>query len=545
MTDLFIRKRLEDLQEEAGGRGAHGASARTLGPVQLTLLGVGAIIGAGIFSLTGTAAAQYAGPGIVYSFVLSGLLCALTGLCYAEMASMIPVAGSAYTYAYATLGEYVAWIIGWDLVLEYAFGAVTVCVSWSGYALSLLQRTLHVHLPDVLLRLSSSPFGSPVLLGDGSRVQGWWNLPATLVALAMAAVLLRGMRASARLNTLVVALKVGIVLVFVALGATVISRANLVADPSASGLASLVPPHEALAAAGHGAGRFGWGLEGVVRGAAVVFFAYIGFDAVSTTAQEARNPKRDLPIGILASLLLCTVLYILVALVLTGVVSYRDLAVADPIAVGIDRIVLLRGWSAAGRFSLTFLVKAGALAGLTSVILVLLMGQSRIFYAMGRDGLLPWFGRLRGRHGTPRTATFVTGGFVALCAGVLPLSLVGELVSIGTLLAFVLVCLGVPILRWRSPGAPRPFKVPLPWVTGPLGALACLYVMAGLPLDTWLRLLVWFLLGQGCYLLYGRRHSLLRRRAAAREPAGQGAGLLPGPRPAPGPAPLVGLPSEP
>jgi len=520
MTQLFIKKDLARLVADAdhgageGGQGGTGLS-RSLGAFSLTLLGIGAIIGAGIFTLTGEAAASYAGPAIVYSFVLGGILCGLAGLCYAEMAAMIPVAGSAYAYSYATMGEFIAWIIGWDLVLEYAFGAVTVANGWSGYLFSLVHKTFGITLPDGLLRLTKGPW-ELVALGDGRVVPGHWNLPASLVSLAVAAVLYRGIRQSARVNSVIVVVKVAIVVLFILLGIGVISGANLDANPSASGLASLVPARTLLVEAGQQVHRYGWLRGGVLTGAGVVFFAFIGFDAVSTTAQEARNPRRDMPISILASLVVCTLLYVLVALTLTGVVSYRQLGVSDPIALGIDRIVELRGWTPLARTGFTFMVKLGALAGLTSVILVLMLGQTRIFFAMAADGLLPWFGKLHRRHRTPHAATLLTGAFVAFCAGLMPISLVGKLVSIGTLLAFMLVCIGVPILRRTNPGAERPFRVPLPWLVGGAGAAACGWVMSSLDLETWLRLALWLVAGLGIYFLYGRRHSRLQAASGAR-----------------------------
>jgi APA family basic amino acid/polyamine antiporter len=514
MFNLFLKK---EAAADGGGDGSPGAAGlkRTLGAFQLTMLGIGAIIGAGIFTLTGEAAASYAGPAVVYSFILGGVLCALAGLCYAEMAAMIPVAGSAYAYSYATMGEFVAWVIGWDLVLEYAFGAVTVANGWSGYLASLVQRTLGLELGDGLVRLTRGPWEA-VRLADGSAVRGLWNLPASLVVVAVCAVLYRGIRESAKINAWIVGVKVAIVALFVLLGIGLVSAANLRANPVAAGLASLVPARTMITEAGHQVARYGWLRGGVLTGAGVVFFAYIGFDAVSTTAQEARNPRRDMPIGILASLLACTLLYVLVALTLTGVVSYKLLGVSDPIAVGIDRIVALRGWAPPARTAFTFMVKLGALAGLTSVILVLILGQTRIFYAMSRDGLLPWFSHLHERHGTPHAATLLTGCFVAVCAGLMPIGLVGKLVSIGTLLAFMLVCLAVPILRRTHPETHRPFKVPLPWLVGLGGAGACLWVMASLDGGTWLRLVLWLVLGLGIYFTYGRRHSRLQRQHGAR-----------------------------
>ena len=515
MRHLFCKKDLRRLAAEAGTAAGEGPGLRrSLGAFNLTMLGIGAIIGAGIFTLTGEAAAGYAGPGIVYSFILGGILCALAGLCYAEMAAMIPVAGSAYAYSYATMGECVAWIIGWDLVLEYAFGAITVANGWSGYLFSLLHGSLGLDLPDALLRLTRGPW-EQVALATGPA-PGLWNLPASLVALVAAAVLFRGIHQSARVNTVIVVTKVIIVVMFIGLGIGVVSLANLHADPSATGLASLVPARTLVAEGGHQVARFGWLRGGVLTGAGVVFFAFIGFDAVSTTAQEAKNPRRDMPVSILASLLVCTLLYVLVAFTLTGVVPYRSLGVSDPIALGIDRIVALRHWTPLAQRGFTFLVKLGALAGLSSVILVLMLGQTRIFYAMAKDGLLPWFHRLHRRHRTPHAATVLTGLFVAIGGGLMPISLVSKLVSIGTLLAFLLVCLGVPILRRTSPGVPRPFKVPLPWVVGPAGALACLWVMSSLDGGTWVRLVLWLVAGLGIYFTYGLRHSRLQRELGTR-----------------------------
>jgi APA family basic amino acid/polyamine antiporter len=512
MGGLFMKKDLARLISDANdphmAEGAHGSGQlkRTLGAFNLTTLGIGAIIGAGIFSLTGTAAANYAGPGIVYSFIIGGILCALAGVCYAEMAAMIPVAGSAYAYSYATMGEFIAWIIGWDLVLEYAFGAVTVSAAWSGYLYSILHKTLGIEFTDALLRFTKGPW-EKVTLHDGAQVFGHWNVPATLISLLVASVLYKGIKESATVNNLIVVTKVTIVVVFIILGIAVISKGNLFVNPASTGLAGLVPAQEWV----EGHHRYGWFNGGVLTGAGVVFFAYIGFDAVSTTAQEAKNPKRDLPIGILGSLVICTILYILVALVLTGVVPYKQLGVADPIAVGIDRIVMLRGWTPGAQKIFTFVIKLGAISGLTSVILVMMMGQTRVFYAMSKDGLLPWFGRAHAKFGTPHIATVVTGIFVALCGGLMPMSLVGELVSIGTLLAFVLVCIGVPILRFTNPEVERPFKVPGGTVgallVGVLGAAACFYVMSGLPQDTWLRLILWLEVGLMIYAGYGWRRS--------------------------------------
>jgi APA family basic amino acid/polyamine antiporter len=513
MSNLFIKKDLNKLIADAGDPNveSHGTGSglkRHLSALNLTLLGIGAIIGAGIFSLTGTAAANYAGPGIVYSFVIGGILCAFAGLCYSEMAAMVPVSGSAYAYSYATMGELVAWIIGWDLILEYAFGSVTVAASWSGYFVSLFHKTLGIEFTDSMMRLTKGPWEMVTLL-DGTQVQGLWNLPASCVALFVGMVLYKGIKESAFLNNIIVCIKVTIILAFIALGWGVVNSANWIANPDATGLMSLIPP--AGMSMRNGSEYMSFGLPGVLTGAGVVFFAYIGFDAVSTTAQEAKNPQRDLPIGILASLIICTTIYILMALVMTGVVPYKELGVPDPVAVGVDRIVALRGWSEGAQKTLSFSVKFGALMGLTSVILVLMLGQTRIFYSMAKDGLLPWFDQLHKRFQTPHKATAITALFVAFCAGCMPMSLVGELVSIGTLLAFVLVCLGVVILRKTNPNTPRPFKTPIYWFVGPAGAAACLWVMTGLPMDTWIRLIVWLIIGFIIYFSYGKKNSKLRK----------------------------------
>lgn len=509
---LFAKKNIRQIIKDESDPVQHSQPTlkRSLNSFNLIMLGIGAIIGAGIFSITGGAAAYYAGPGIVYSFVISGILCAFAGLCYAEMAAMVPVAGSAYSYSYATMGEFVAWIVGWDLALEYAFGAVTVSAAWSGYFYSLLHKTLGIQFSDTLIRFTKGPW-ELVTLADGSQVYGLWNLPASLVAIVASCILYKGIKESAFVNNLIVVVKVVIVLAFIILGWSVINPENWIGDATQAGFAALVPQRTEILRDGHPLMGYGW--AGVLTGAGVVFFAYIGFDAVSTTAQEAKRPDRDLPIGILGSLVICTILYILMALVITGVVPYKELGVPDPVAVGIDRITDLRGWSPAVKTSLTFMVKSGALAGLTSVILVLMMGQTRILYSMSRDGLLPpWFKRVHKSYHTPHISTVITGVFVLLCGGVMPMSLVGELVSIGTLLAFVLVCVGIPILRKTQPDLPRPFKTPVYWLTAPLGALACLWVMTGLPYDTWIRLIVWMAIGFAFYFFYGAKHSHIRNK---------------------------------
>lgn len=515
MKHLFLRKEISQLVQEAGdpnveGEGGGGGFHRHLTAFSITMLGMGAIIGAGIFSLTGVAAANYAGPGIVYSFMIGGILCAFAGLCYAEMAAMVPVSGSAYAYSYATMGEFIAWIIGWDLILEYAFGAVTVASSWSGYFISLLTKTFGIPFSDSLMKLTKGPWETVTLM-DGSVVNGVWNLPATGIALIVMLILFRGIKESTTMNNVIVVIKVAIILAFIAIGWSVIDTSNWMANATTSGLAALVPP-EGLSER-HGEQIMSYGWNGVLTGAGVVFFAYIGFDALSTTAQEAKNPQRDLPIGMLVSLVLCTVIYILMALVMTGVVPYKQLAVADPVAVGVDAIVARYGWGPAVGGLISGTVKFGALAGLTSVVLVMMLAQTRIFYAMAKDGLLPWFGNIHPKYRTPSTATIVTGVFVAICAGAMPMSLVGELVSIGTLLAFVLVCAGVFILRKTKPEIARPFKTPLYWIIAPAGMISCLWVMSGLPRDTWYRLAVWLILGFLIYFGYGLKNSRLQKKA--------------------------------
>jgi APA family basic amino acid/polyamine antiporter len=473
---IFVTRPVSELQLEA----ERGILRRSLGPFNLTALGIGSIIGTGIFVLTGTAASMHAGPALVLSMIVAGIACALAGLCYAELAAMIPVAGSAYTYAYATVGELFAWIIGWDLILEYALSGSTVAVGWSGYLVSLL-RDLGIHIPAAL---TAAP-GVDVVV-DGVVVNGVFNLPAAVVILMVTALLTLGIRESANANTVLVAIKSAVLVVFVVAGVAFVQRDNLT---------PFVPPNTGQF------GEFGW--SGVLRGAAVMFFAYIGFDAVSTAAQEARNPKRDMPIGILGSLAICTVLYIAVAIVLIGIVPYRELNVPDPLAVGIDRTGLT--W-------LSPVIKVSALFGLFSTILVQLLGQTRIFYSMSRDGLLPdLFARVHPRYRTPHLSTLLTGGVVALGAGLVPLDTLSQLVSMGTLLAFTLVCVGIVVLRRTAPDLPRPFRTPaMPWVPV-LGAVACLVQMLALPFATWERLVVWLVIGLAVYALYGRHRTAARR----------------------------------
>jgi len=485
--DLFRRKSVTDLQAEAA---QDHSLKRALGPWNLTALGIGAIIGTGIFVLTGTVAAQNSGPAVVLSFVIAGLASVFAALCYAEFASLVPMAGSAYTYGYATLGEFIAWIIGWDLVLEYALGAVTVAIGWSGYVVSFL----HDIGIDIPARLSAA-HGSPVTLADGTTVTAVFNLPAVIIIAIITALLVVGIKESANVNNVIVFVKVAVVLVFIVGAIHAVNPANW--HP-------FIPPQTVGPDGLPIKGAFGW--SGVMTGAAVVFFAYIGFDAVSTAAQEARNPQRDMPVGIIGSLLVCTVLYILVYGIATGVVPYTELNVPDPIAVVADRAGL--GW-------ISSFIKLGAIAGLSSVILVMLLGQSRVFYSMARDGLLPeWVNKVHPKFQTPWVTSIVTGLAVAIPAGWFTVREAGSLVSIGTLLAFVIVSIGILVLRVREPGLARPFKAPIIWFTAPAGAFSALYLMVSLPWRTWERLIIWFVIGLVLYGTFGYRHSRLGRRQA-------------------------------
>lgn len=478
---LFIKKPISLLVREADETGSHTLK-RTLGSGALVALGIGAIIGAGLFSLTGIAAAENAGPAVTISFVLAAIGCAFAGLCYAEFASMIPVAGSAYTYSYATMGEFVAWIIGWDLVLEYAVGAATVGVSWSRYLLELLA-SFDIHLPKMLV---SSPWES-VTLSDGTVYSGGIiNLPAIFIILILSSVLIRGTRGSSMINNFLVVLKLLVVVVFILLGWSHIDPANY--DP-------YIPANTGKFE------NFGW--TGIATGAAVVFFAFIGFDAVSTAAQEAKNPRKGMPIGILGSLVICTILYILFAHVMTGLVNYKEFAGdAKPAATAFAKT----GYD----FLQTALIIA-ILAGYTSVMLVMLLGQSRVFYTMSKDGLLPkFFGQIHHKFRTPWKTNMFFMVFVSLFAGFVPVSDLGHMVSIGTLFAFVLVCIGVMMMRYKMPDAPRAFRTPLVPFVPIMGVLVCVYLMYALPVESWWRLAIWLGIGLLIYFTYGKKNSKLQ-----------------------------------
>jgi len=483
-SQLLATKSIADLHEqESSGNQLH----RTLGPLQLTLLGIGGIIGTGIFVLTGTAAANHAGPALPLAFIIAGLGCTFAGLCYAEFAAMIPVSGSAYSYSYATLGEGIAWFIGWNLVLEYLFAVATVSVGWSGYAVSLLEQ-LHIHVPAMLANAPlSTPMGKEAfeIVTTGAII----NLPAILIVTAIAAICYIGIRQSAAFNAVIVAIKLTVVVLFILFGVSYINVANW--HP-------FVPANT-----GH-FGQFGW--SGVMAASGVIFFAYIGFDAISTAAQETRNPQRDMPIGILASLVICTILYVLVAAILTGMVSYKELDVAAPVALALDKYMSLH-W-------LGIPVKLGAVAGMTSVMLVMTIAQARIFFAMAQDGLLPpWFGHVHPRFRTPSTGTLVTGVAAAVVGGLFPVKLLGEMVAIGTLAAFVTVCIGVLVLRRARPDLRRPFRTPAPWFTCIAGAIVCGAMMVSLGPATWARLVVWTVIGVVIYAFYGYQHSRVRKAA--------------------------------
>ena len=476
MNALFQTKSLERIKTEAEGGEQH--LKKTLGPINLIALGIGAIIGAGLFSLTGIAAADNAGPAVVISFVVAAIGCAFAGMCYSEFSTMIPIAGSAYTYAYATMGELLAWIIGWDLVLEYAVGAATVSVSWSSYVVKLLHM-YGITLPE---SLTHCPWDTPA---------GIINLPAVLIIIAVSCLLMIGISESAKVNGVIVVIKVTIVLIVISIGWGMINPANYT---------PFIPDNTG------NFGEYGW--SGIFRAAAVIFFAYIGFDAVSTAAQEARKPQKDMPIGIIGSLAICTILYILFAHVLTGIVHYTKFkGDAAPVATVIS---LFPPW-------LQTAIVIGIIAGYSSVILVMLLGQSRVFFSMSRDGLLPKvFSDIHPKFLTPWRCNLVFMLFVSLFSGFLPISKLGHMTSIGTLLAFVIVCVGVIVMRRTNPNAPRPYRTPLVPLVPILGVLVCLAMMVSLDYETWVRLVVWLAIGLAIYFTYGVKNSHLRRAPADR-----------------------------
>jgi APA family basic amino acid/polyamine antiporter len=505
--NLLAKKDLNLILRETEGE--KGGLKRALGAFNLITLGIGAIIGTGIFVLTGPVAATTAGPAIVISFIIAAVACAFAGLCYAEFASLIPIAGSSYSYGYTTLGEIVAWVIGWALVLEYAFGAATVAVGWSGYVGSLLQDiglpippavasapgTVMVHYQGKWQPISTlfMTVGDSALAGL-PRAVAHFDLMALLGILLVTAVLVKGIKESANINAVIVVVKVSVLLIFLGLGAGYLSGHM---SASSANWHPFIPPN------GGSYGDFGW--SGILRGAGIIFFAYIGFDAVSTAAQEAKNPAKDMPIGILGSLVVCTILYILVAIVLTGLVPYTRLNVADPIALGVDQTGVR--WGA-------ILVKIGAIGGLTSTMLVMLLGQSRIFYTMAQDGLLwSWAGKIHPKLRTPYISTIVVGSCVALLAASLPIATLGELTSIGTLFAFTIVCAGVWILRRRHPELHRPFKTPWVPFVPIMGMVVSFVMMVSLHALTWKVFLAWLCVGLVVYSLYGRKHSKVQQKA--------------------------------
>lgn len=519
MANLLATKPLNLILSEAHETGEHSLR-RALGPTNLITLGIGAIIGTGIFVLTGTATAEHAGPAIVYSFIFAAVGCVFAGLCYAEFASMIPVAGSAYTYGYATLGEIFAWIIGWDLILEYAFGAATVASGWSGYFISLLGD-FGIKLPPSLAgthwdefvfynnHWESAKLIVPKLKTLGidpstlPHANGVFNLLGFIVILLTTLILVIGIKESANFNSAIVIIKVAVLIVFIGIGINYLfSHPGLIK----ANWHPFIPENT---------GKFGeYGISGIMRAAGIIFFAYIGFDAVSTAAQEAKNPEKDMPIGILGSLAICTVLYILVAMVLTGLINYRNLDVRDPLAIGVDSTGVRWG---------SLLVKLGALMGLSSTIVVMLLGQSRVFFSMARDRLLPQaFSRVHPRFRTPWISSLTVGTFVAVLAASLPINVLDEMVSIGTLLAFVIVCAGVWVIRRRNPDLPRPFRTPWVPFTPIMGMVISLAMMVSLTGLTWIRLGVWLIIGMFIYFFYGRSHSRVQRGEVTPSPASSG-----------------------
>ncbi|HZP06130.1 MAG TPA: amino acid permease [Terracidiphilus sp.] len=508
MSRLLRTKPLSLLSNEACEQGEHTLK-RSLGALNLVTLGIGAVIGAGIFTLTGQAAALYAGPAVSLSFVLAGLTCAFAGLCYAEFASIIPIAGSAYTYGYATLGELVAWIIGWDLCLEYAFGASTVASGWAGYFNSLMQQ-FGIVIPPALTTTTGNVLvqyhgiwidrmSLPPGVSDAGlpHVTGLFNLIAVVIVLLVTTILVIGIKESANFNSAIVIVKLAIVGIFLAIGGYFLMRHPEVAHQNWH---PFVPPKDEM-------GGYGW--QGIPKGASRIFFAYIGFDAVSTAAQEAKKPQRDMPIGILGSLGVCTILYILVSLVLTGLVNYRTLNVSAPVALGIDATGVTWG---------SLLVKIGAIFGLATVMLVMLLGQTRVFYSMSKDGLFwKWASDVHPKFRTPWITTIVFGAFAAVMPAILPIDKLADLVNIGTLLAFIIVSAGVWVLRVRHPEMPRPFKTPFVPLVPILGVVSALYLMTQLALITWEVMIGWLIVGLLIYFGYSIKHSKVQKLAVAEE----------------------------
>jgi APA family basic amino acid/polyamine antiporter len=481
LDKLFKKKDIAAVLEEAAR--SNGGLKRNLTATNLVALGIGAIVGAGIFVITGQAAAEYAGPALTISFIISAIGCVLAGLCYSEFAAMIPVSGSVYSYSYATMGELLAWFIGWDLVLEYLFACSSVAVGWSGYMISLFDG-LGITLPP---QISQSTFFYNHVDGTWGLTGSLLNFPAVFIVAVVWALLIGGIKQSAAINNIIVVIKVAVILLFIGFGLSYVDTANWT---------PYIPPNDGTS------GHYGW--SGIFRGAGIVFFAFLGFDALSTAAQETRNPQKDMPRGILISLVVCAVLYVAVTAVLTGIVNYKDLSVAAPIALAIDSTGEGLAW-------LSPLIKLGAIAGLSSVILVMTLGQSRIYYAISKDGLLPRvLSKVSPKSGAPRNATILSSVVTAIIAGLFPLQVLNEMVSIGTLLAFTIVCVSVVILRKTSPELKRPFKTPFSPFLPLLGAAICVTQMVFLPASALMRLIGWTAIGLIIYFTYGIKHSHLR-----------------------------------